>query len=248
MSLPRLRQFVFVATDLEAGNVLQQVLDLGEPFHDPGVEQFGLKNSVYAIGDQFIEIIVPTRADATAARFLERNGEGGYMVIMQVDDMEAARKRIDDNGMRRVWNIDLEDISASHIHPTDVGGAIVSLDEARPASSWRWGGEGWEDRAGQGAIEAIIMESPNPDALADKWAAATGATRAPDAIELEDSDIVFAEGEREGILMLSLDVPDPAVIMERARAAGLECEDVSEDSHGAFAFCGVFITLDKAAD
>lgn len=245
MSLPRLRQFVFVATDLEAGNVLQQVLDLGEPFHDPGVEEFGLKNSVYAIGDQFIEIIVPTRADATAARFLERNGEGGYMVIMQVDDIEAARTRIDSNDMRRVWNIDLEDISASHIHPSDVGGAIVSVDEARPAASWRWGGEGWEQRAGKGALEAIIMESPNPEALGDKWAAALGARRVPDAIELEDADIVFAEGEREGVLMLSLEVPDPAAVMARARQAGLQCEEDSEDSNGAFAFCGVFITLEK---
>ncbi len=246
MPLPRLRQFVFVATALEAGTVLQNVLGLGAPFHDPGVEQFGLKNAVYAIGDQFIEIIVPTRADATAARYLERNGEGGYMVIAQVDDIEKTRARIDESGMRRVWNIDLEDISASHIHPADVGGAIVSVDEARPEPSWRWGGEGWEQRAGKGAIEAIIMESPDPEKLGDKWAAALGAERVPDAIELDDCDIVFAEGEREGVLMLSLDVPDPEGVMERARAAGLPCEEDDAYPHGAFGFCGVYVTLEKS--
>lgn len=248
MSLPRLRQFVFVATDLEAGKVLQHVLALGEPFHDPGVKEFGLENAVYAIGDQFLEIIVPTREDATAARFIKRNGEGGYMVIAQVADIEAARARIDGAGMRRVWNKDLEDISASHIHPSDVGGAIVSVDEARPEPSWRWGGEGWEARAGEGAIDAIIMESPNPAALGDKWAEALGAKRVPDAIELEDCDIVFAEGEREGVLMLSLEVPDPEGVMARAKEGGLPCDKDEDFPHGAFGFCGVYITLEKTGD
>ena len=76
------------------------------------------------------------RARATAAgRHLERHGgDGGYMVIFQLDDLEAARERVQRrSGVRVVWQVDLPDISGTHLHPADTRGAIVSLDRRRPA-------------------------------------------------------------------------------------------------------------------
>ena len=35
---------------------------LGEPFDDPGVAQFGLRNAVFAIGDTFLEVVSPSSA------------------------------------------------------------------------------------------------------------------------------------------------------------------------------------------
>ena len=137
MSPPRLRQLVIAANSLDTADTLQSVLGLGEPFPDPGVSEFGLVNAVFAIGDQFLEVVVPTTDKAPARRFIDRGGEGGYMAIFQTDDMAALRTRVDGLSIRRVWNIDLPDISASHLHPADIGGAIVSVDEPRPAGSWR---------------------------------------------------------------------------------------------------------------
>ena len=62
-----IRQIVFAARELEANSAtLAQLLALDPPFADPGVAEFGLRNAVYAFGDQFIEIVLPTRDGTTA--------------------------------------------------------------------------------------------------------------------------------------------------------------------------------------
>ena len=139
---PRLRQGVLAAAQLEpAVERLRTELGLGEPFADPGVAVFGLRNAVMAVGDCFLEVISPTEPDTAAGRFLARRGEdGGYMLIFDVPDIGAARRRAADLGVRTVWEIDLPDISGTHLHPSDMGGAIVSIDQPRPAGSWHWAG------------------------------------------------------------------------------------------------------------
>ena len=90
----RLRQAVLVARDLEpVSERLRAELGLGEPFADPGVGAFGLHNAVYAIGDAFLEVVSPTQPDTAAGRYLDRRGDGGYMVIFQFADLDAARER-----------------------------------------------------------------------------------------------------------------------------------------------------------
>ena len=52
MTRLRLRQLVIAAETLETADQLKDALDLGAPFHDPGVKEFGLENAVFAIGNQ----------------------------------------------------------------------------------------------------------------------------------------------------------------------------------------------------
>src|SRR4051812_15961054 len=167
----RLRQAVLVAKELDpVAEQLRSELGLGEPFEDPGVGEFGLRNHVYALGDQFIEIVSPTREGTAAGRHLERHGgDGGYMVIFQLDDLEAARRRVNDFGIRVVWDIDLPDISGTHLHPSDMRGAIVSLDRPIPPESWRWGGPDWEQRAAPGRLTGVTVSVRDPAAGAGPW-------------------------------------------------------------------------------
>ena len=51
----RIRQLVWACESLASADDLKRLLDLGEPFADPGVAEFGLENAVFAIGDQFLE-------------------------------------------------------------------------------------------------------------------------------------------------------------------------------------------------
>ena len=138
----RLRQAVLVAEQLEpVADALRSALGLGEPFRDPGVATFGLTNAVFALGDCFLEVIAPSRPDTAAGRYMARHGGGGgYMAIFDLDDLEGARERAQAAGVRVVWQIDLPDISGTHLHPADMRGAIVSLDRSIPYGSWRWGG------------------------------------------------------------------------------------------------------------
>lgn len=221
MSLPRLRQLVIASETADTIDVLRDVLGLEAPFVDPGVKEFGLTNGVFAVGDQFLEVVVPQLETAPAQRFLERGGPGGYMVIVQTDDLAAARGRVDAAGIRRVWDIDLEDISASHLHPADIGAAIVSIDEARPAESWRWGGPDWRRRSRAGRLTGAVIEGPEPEALAARWGAALGVPVEDGALQLADARLEFRAGEAERLVAFRLDLPGADEVLARSREAGL---------------------------
>lgn len=228
MTRLRIRQLVIAAESLEAADQLQAALELGEPFADPGVAEFGLENAVFALGDQFIEVVAPTTSDAPVQRFLKKNGPGGYMAIFQTDDLKAARARVDGAGIRRVWNADLDDISASHLHPADVGGAIVSIDEARPWESWRWGGPDWQKTAVPGELIGAVIEGTDPGQLASRWAAALGrpASTGPDEtrIDLDQGHrLIFQHsGEQAKLEAFCVNVDNAMDALERADRLGLE--------------------------
>ena len=226
----RIRQIALVARELEpvVGD-LRHVLGLDEGFADPGVGEFGLKNSVLALGDQFLEVVCPLRADATAARYLERRGgDGGYMVILQSADLDADRARLARTGVRIVWEVALPDIATIHLHPRDVGGAIVSLDRPLPAQAWRWAGPGWEERGARSEarrIAGVELQSADPRALARRWAEVLGRVEEDDErgvpiVALDGGHLRFVaagDGRGDGIACIRLAVHDPDATRERAR-------------------------------
>ena len=214
----RFRQAVIVAAELEpVAEELQTALGLGEPFHDPGVAEFGLRNAVFALGDCFLEVISPTRADTAAGRYLERHGgDGGYMVIFDLEDLEGARSRAQAAGIRVVWQIDLPDISGTHLHPADMRGALVSLDRSRPYGTWRWGGPQWTERVGSGAPGELVgatIAVADPAAVAARWAHVLGVELEPleeQRLRLDGAELRFtrAEGEHaEGLSEIEFDCP-----------------------------------------
>src|SRR5947209_2971668 len=146
--LPRLRQAVIAARDLDAvAGQLRSKLGLGEPYRDPAVERFGLRNAVFALEDTFLEVVSPIRSDAPAARLLERRGgDTGYMLMFQVEDLSAARERARAAEVREVFDVSLDGMAEVHLHPGDMRGAIVSLSCPQPEDAWVWGGPDWNAR------------------------------------------------------------------------------------------------------
>ena len=178
----RLRQAVLAAGDLEAvAGQLRETLGLGEPFRDPGVGLFGLANTVFALGDCFLEVVSPTQPDTAAGRYLQRHGgDAGYMVMFDLEELERARARAGEMGIRTVWQMDLPDISGTHLHPADMSGAIVSIDSSRPYGTWRWGGPEWTGRTGSGApgrLAGVTLAVSDPEATAARWASRAGRAR-----------------------------------------------------------------------
>ena len=129
----RLRQLALVAKDLEpVVDDLCAVLGVEVAFRDEGIASFGLHNALLALGDSFLEVVSPIEPGTTAERQLDRRGgDGGYMVIVQVDgqdlDLEMERKRLADCEVRIVWEARLSDIATLHLHPRDVG-AVAETD------------------------------------------------------------------------------------------------------------------------
>jgi len=225
----RIRQIVFVVRDLAASSRrLAELLALDAPFCDPGVAEFGIDNVVFAFGDQFIELISPVRADTAAGRHLDRRGEGGYMLILQADDFEGAHARIRALGVRTVWEKTLPDIRAMHLHPKDIGGAIVSVDQPVPPASWRWGGPSWRIQGGARGRQRVVgvtVAAADPPAMAARWAEVLGR---PAAISHGNGmrlgldggvvDFVGARQTREGITGVVLRVADEAAVRSAANA------------------------------
>lgn len=243
MSALRLRQLVFASKDQNDIALLRHVLDLGHSFVDPGVAVFGLTNGVFALGDQFLEVVVPTEEDTAAGRFLDRSGGiGGYMAIFQTQDLTGVRERADTLGIRRVWDIDLEDISASHLHPADIGAAIVSVDEARPAQSWRWGGPDWEAQSRPGRLTALQVSCTDPQQLSARWGTVLGVKpRSGDhgswRLTLDGGEVRFIPGDRDHLSTYSLTHPAPDLCLTRAQEAGLAVKGSS------FWFAGVEVSI-----
>jgi hypothetical protein len=203
----RLRQVALVAHDCDqVTRDLRRAFGWAEPFHDPGVARFGLTNSVFAVGDTFVEVVAPARPDTAAGRYLLlRAGDGagcGYMAIFQVPDLAAARRRLADLRVRVVWTADLADIAATHLHPKDVPGAIVSLDWAEPERSWRWAGPDWTGRAPSGhtagGLTGLTIEVGDPPAAARRWADVLGLAKPPAAVPGGDGDVVLVELPESG--------------------------------------------------
>jgi hypothetical protein len=201
---------VLITADLPG--VIAQVeehLGLHDPYLDPGVKEFGLENRVYEVGDSFLEVLTPIAAGTAGGRHLERHGgDSGYMAIFQLDDRDAPRARAVELGVRVVWQADLEDISGTHLHPADVGGAIVSLDWAEPWDSWRWAGPRWTGGAPAdrepGGITGMTVAAVDPPKMAARWAEVLGVDATGTTLELRDAgqEIRFVpapDAKHEGI-------------------------------------------------
>jgi hypothetical protein len=204
----RLRQVALAARELAAAERRMEEVGLRAPFRDPGVAEFGLVNVVYAVGDTFLEVVVPDRPDTAAGRWLDHVGADltGYMALVQVDDLAGVRKRADDLGIRSVWSVDLDDIAATHLHPKDVG-AIVSVDQPADPSSWRWAGRGWQERAVPGGLKAVEL---GRGADPSRWGALLDRPVEGGVLPLDDgTELRFVDGE--GVVAVELVVDDRVV-------------------------------------
>lgn len=216
----RLRQIALVARDLRPveRDICDQ-LGLEVCYRDPGLSHFGLRHGLYAIGDRILEVVVPKAPNTTAERFLNRRGgDGGYMVILQTDDVQREKDRVTDDGFRIVHDGGTSGDGASirgiHLHPKDVGGAILSIDQADPVESWGWAGYDWRYHSLDGVVTdlvAVDIQSDDADAMAERWANAVGRPVVDRVMELDDAQIRFvnaADDRGDGLVAADLVASD----------------------------------------
>ena len=233
----RLRQIALVAADLDAARAdIAAVLGQDYAYDDPGVGKYGLRNAVFAIGETFLEVVSPKEAGTTAGRLIERRGgDGGYMVILQTDDLAAARGAIHAAGARIVDQGDGDGAAFTHIHPKDVGGAILSVDHMEPAERWDWGGPDWRAHVRADVSTAIVaaeLQAADPAAMAARWGAvldrAANLAGGVWTIPLDEGEIRFVtarDGRGDGLSAFDVAVRDPAATRAAAAARGLTGAD-----------------------
>jgi hypothetical protein len=214
----RLRQVALVARDLAATErELGRALGATVCYRDPQVGVFGLANVLFRVGEQFIEVVSPVQADTTAGRLLDkRGGDSGYMVIVQTDDLDQMRARIAAAQARVVFEAVAAGVTGLHLHPRDVGGAILSIDRSERWEDWPWAGPSWQqhDRAAHaGEILGVVIQANDPAAMARRWSQVLGRAAEDGAIALDQGVIRFEpvdDDRGEGLSAIELRATGPA--------------------------------------
>ena len=228
-----IRQLVLVCEKKdEAIDNLCDLFDIKVAYHDPGIIFFGLENALLPVGNTFIEVISPVEEGTTAGRFLERRkGDGGYMVIIQVDDFLKSKKKVNKSGIDIVFESDDPLARAIHLHPKQLGGAILSLDVMDPPESWKWAGPEWQNFIETKTAETIIgvqIQSFDPVKMKERWQSVLTVNSPNDSgnniINLDATDIEFVENEDsrgEGVTAFKIKVKDVEAVNQKASQLNL---------------------------
>ncbi|HVI32408.1 VOC family protein [Phenylobacterium sp.] len=245
----RLRQIALVARDLDrACAQIREVLGLDYAYDDPGVGKFGLRNAVFPVGDTFLEVVSPKEEGTTAGRLLtKRGGDGGYMVILHVDDGLAAREQVGRAGARVIEQADVDGVVMTHIHPKDIGGAILSVDSMPTREDWKWGGPVWREHMKTDVCARIVgaeLQGENPERMAGRWGEVLAREHERSGqgwrIPLDEGELRFVpirDSRGEGLTVFDVAVRDPEAVRASAAARGLL------DGAGQVVLCGTRVRL-----
>lgn len=234
MSWIRLRQIALVAHDLQSVvGELHDRFGVDVAFNDPAVGAFGLVNAVIPCGNQFIEVVSPTREGTAGGRQLERlGGDGGYMVICHTDDHPSVRERVAELGVRTVIDTVDPHLGGYHImqlHPADTGGSFLEIDfqpgGEEPDGPWAPAGPDWHAARRTDVvrgIDAVTVASRDPQTTAQRWAAITACPLDGDMLQLDNATVTFVDGPVESLVAVTVAASDPAAAGTRHRIGGVE--------------------------
>lgn len=242
----RLRQIAIVAEDLrQAALDFGTVLGLEACFTDPAVKMFGLKNTLWPVGSQFIEVVTPIAENTAGGRYRQRRGgDTGYMVITQCDDVARRRARAAELGIRIAFDLDMADDGHDGIqlHPADTGGSFFEMDQMlmeggdAVGGPWYPAGKNWKPYVRTdlvSAISAAELQSPEPEALAARWAAMAEIDVTRDGagnpiVQLDNAALRFVEatdGRGEGLGGIDVTTVDRDAVLAGAKARGCYVND-----------------------
>ncbi len=242
----RLRQIAVVAEDLRRAALdIGTVLGAEACFTDPGVKMFGLKNTLWPIGSQFLEVVTPIAENTAGGRYRQRRGgDTGYMVITQVDDVARRRARAAELGIRVAFDLSMpeEGHDGIQLHPADTGGSFFEMDQMtmdggdEPDGPWSPAGRNWQPYVRTDVVSAISaaeLQAADPEALARRWADMAEIELGRDAkgnpvVELDNARLRFVEatdGRGDGLGGIDVTVVDREAVLAGARARGCYVND-----------------------
>ena len=237
----RLRQICLVASKLEKPvDDLKAVFGLEICHRDPIVSKYGLTNALLPVGTNFLEVVAPFRQGTAAGRYIDRrDGDGGYMVILQCDDAEARAARMTEIGVRIANRLDYGTYIGLQLHPKDTGGAILETStdprSCQTDGPWHPAGDDWGKAVRTDVTTRMMaaeLQAPDPRLLGQRWSEVLNIKLGEDdaghpVLRLENAVLRFvtAEDNRgEGLAALDLQVVDRDHIFKEATARGCKVD------------------------
>ncbi|MET3807733.1 hypothetical protein ABIB25_004760 [Nakamurella sp. UYEF19] len=138
-TLPMLRQVVLMTGQLDdALERTRSWLGLHAGIREvQAMAQWGFEHEVLAIDETFVEIVSPLAADSGPGRLLAARGDSGYMVVLQVPNLQLVVDRAAAAGITPVVRDVLDGNPISQWHPRDLG-TLAEIDEIEPGGSWHF--------------------------------------------------------------------------------------------------------------
>jgi Glyoxalase-like domain len=239
----RLRQLCLVAHDLEpVVEDLKAVFDIDVCHRDPAVAKYGLHNALLPIGNSFVEIVAPTRDETAAGRYLDRRkGNGGYMVILDTDDLERWQKHVDATGIRVAARLASDGYRGLQLHPRDTGGALLEINWSAGGAdinaAYHPAGPAWQAHVRTAVVKAVLgaeLQSDDPQRLAAKWSEILRKPARPIdgqwRIDVDNASLRFvraADDRGEGLSGIDLQITEWVRVQAVARRRGLDVTDRS---------------------
>ncbi len=122
-----------------------RTLDEAIPFYQEtlsmtfkGIEEVGeykVRVAFFQIGESKIELLEPTSKESFLVEFLDKNGPGIHHIAYEVEDVEAAIKKLEASGARMIDKIPrpgAHGARVAFIQPESSQGALTELCQMRP--------------------------------------------------------------------------------------------------------------------
>jgi hypothetical protein len=120
-------------------------------------------------------------------------------IVQTTESLDDVRRRVDDLGIRVVFEAVGEGITGLHLHPADTDGTLLSIDRCDEEAAWPWAGPAWEAAPDRGyvTITGATFAVGSPSDVAARWAALLDAEREGDDVALDGSTLRFVSS-RDG--------------------------------------------------
>jgi hypothetical protein len=237
----RLRQIALIARELApVVDDIREVLGLEVAFRDPAVAAFGLENAVFPIGNQFLEVVAPTREGTAGGRYLDRRqGNGGYMVILQSDDQAHYKRRAAELNIRKALEHDEPEFHIMQLHPRDTGGCFLEIDQQigseKPEDPWHPAGHNWQSAVRTEVVRGIAaaeIQTPEQAGLSERWGQimelpVKANTQGQPSLQLDNVTLRFVadgDGRGEGLGGVDLTVVNRSRLLAAAERRGLRVD------------------------
>ena len=225
MTLPRIRQLVLLVPDLESALAeAREMFGFERGIRDEAeMAKLGFEHEICSFADTFLEICAPLGPEWPHARLVEKRGPMGYMVDVQVEDLEAVVARAAAIGIAPLFSEPFNDSLISQWHPRALG-TLAEFDQIEPAETWHYADRIFANAATGVATDLVGAEIavPDPVAMTRTWATLLDVEPASaTSLDLGGSTLRFSEGTG-GFRAIDVAAADPARIGETVRLLGVD--------------------------
>ena len=225
MTVPRIRQLVLLVPDLETALAeVREVFGFTQGIRDvEEMAKLGFEHEICSFADTFLEICAPLGPEWSHARLVEKRGPMGYMVDVQVEDLEAVVARAAELDIAPLFKEVFNDSLISQWHPRALG-TLAEFDQIEPAETWHYAPRIFANAATGVATDMVGAEIAvaDPVAMTATWAAVLGVTPSSETtLDLSGSTLRFTEGT-EGFRGIDVAAADPARVGETVHLLGID--------------------------